>query len=248
RAVQLCILQGPALQELASRQHRQHVALPPERGPIVDRHGDVLALTIESAAVFARPGKMEPNANLISTLAHALDVSPAAVTEKIKGQDRFVWLIRGATPEQASAVAALGLPGIGTEPARRRFYPRGVLAAQVLGFSGVDAQGLEGVELAYDRDLRGAAESLSVERDARGRHMLTEGAWQPLPREGARVELTIDASLQQVVETELEAAVTARRAAAGVAVVMDPSTGEILALANMPSFDPNNVAGFSAEH
>jgi len=247
RVFQLCVLEGTALGELASRQHRERVALPPERGPIVDRHGEPLALTVESAAVYARPPKMDGNINLVPVLARILDLPPTVVKEKLNGGERFVWLLREATVEQRSEIAALALPGIGSESARRRFYPGGTLAGQVLGFAGVDAQGLEGVELACDRDLRGAAESLSLERDARGRHILTEGAWQPLPREGARVELTIDAGLQRVAEAELEAAVTAHRAAAGAAIVMDPSTGEIMALANVPRFDPNDVAGSSAE-
>lgn len=247
RAFQLCVIEGPSLRELAGRQHRQRLALPPERGPIVDRHGDLLAFTIESAAVYLRPHALEPDRNIVPGLVQALGLSPAAVAEKIKAPERFVWLLRGATSEQAEAVAALGLPGVGSESTRRRYYPRGDLAGQVVGFAGIDSQGLEGVELMYDRDLRGTRESVSVERDARGRRMMTEGAWQPLPRQGARLELTIDASLQQVAQTELQAAVAVRRAAAGVAVVMDPSTGEILALASVPSFDPNHVNGATGD-
>ncbi len=247
RIFQLGVLEGAALRRLASRQQRQHVAMPPERGPIVDRHGDVLALTLESAAVYARPRKLDFATDPVSVLAKTLNLPPSWVAEKARSAERFVWLLRGATLEQADAVAALALPGVGSESARRRFYPRGSLAGQVLGFAGVDSQGLEGVELQYDYALRGAAESLNVGRDARGRRMLTEGAWQPLPRQGARVELTIDANLQQVAESELAAAVTARRAAAGIAVVMQPSTGEILALASVPSFDPNNFGAATAE-
>lgn len=247
RAFQLCVIEGPALRELALRQHRQRLALPPERGPIVDRHGDLLAFTIESAAVYLRPHVFDPDRNAVPGLARALGLSPAAVADKIRAPERFVWLLRGATPEQAEAVAALSLPGVGSESTRRRFYPRGDLAGQVVGFAGIDSQGLEGVELTYDRDLRGTVESVSVVRDAHGRSMMTEGAWQPLPRQGARLELTIDAGLQQMAQTELQAAVLARRAAAGVAVVMEPSTGEILALASVPSFDPNHVGGASAD-
>ncbi|MFI5394653.1 MAG: penicillin-binding protein [Candidatus Binatia bacterium] len=246
RAFQLCVVEGASLEELAGRQHRQQVALPPERGPIVDRHGDLLAQTVESAAVYARPRALEVSGKSIPALSQALGLAPALVADRIKASERFVWLLRSATPEQAEAVGALGLPGIGSESTRRRFYPRGDLAGQVVGFAGIDSQGLEGVELAYDHDLRGALESLSVERDARGGRMLTEGAWQPLPRQGARVELTLDANLQQVAQTELQSAVVARHAAAGVAVVMDPSTGEILALASVPTFDPNHVSTSTA--
>lgn len=247
RAFQLCVIEGHSLNALASRQHRQRVALPQERGPIVDRHGELLAMTVESAAVFARPRTMKPDRDPASLLAKALDLSPQVIGDRLSGTDPFVWLLRAATPEQAGAVTALNLRGVGSESTRHRFYPRGPLAAHVLGFSGIDLQGLEGVELSYDRVLRGTAESLSIERDARGRRMLTDGSWLPLPRRGAQLELTIDATLQQVAEVELEAAVTARHAAAGVAVVMDPRTGEILALANAPSFDPNNVSAASAD-
>jgi len=248
RAFQLCVVEGSSLRELASRQHRQRLALPPERGPIVDRHGELLAFTIESAAVYLRPQVLDPERDAVPALARTLGLSPAAVAEKIRAPERFVWLLRSATPEQASAVAELSLPGVGSEPTRRRYYPRGELAGQVIGFAGIDSQGLEGVELRYDRDLHGTVESMRVERDARGRRMMTEGAWQPSPRQGARIELTLDAKLQQIAQTELQAAVVARRAAAGVAVVMDPSTGEILALANVPTFDPNHVNGATSAH
>ena len=248
RVFQLCVLEGASLQDLATRQHRQRVSLPPERGPIVDRHGDVLALTVESAGVYVRPAALDAAAQPITVLARTLNLPPESIVAKLKTSERFVWLLRSATPEQAEALATIGLHGVGSESSRRRFYPRGSLAGQVLGFAGVDSQGLEGVELGYDRDLRGAAGSLSMDRDAHGRRMWMDGASQPVPHQGARVELTLDATFQQVTEDELNAAVIARQATAGVAIVMDPSTGEILALANVPRFDPNNVGQFTADH
>ncbi len=247
RAFHLCVIEGAFFEELAARQQRQRVALPPERGPIVDRYGDALALTVESAAVYVRPRDLPPDLNVVPALAQTLDLPPGTVADRARDKSPFVWLLRTATPEQADAIAAFGFHGVGSEPARRRFYPRNALAGQVMGFSGVDSQGLEGVELAYDKYLPGAGESLNVDRDARGHWMLTEGAWQPLPRQGATVELTIDASLQQVTESELAAAVVQRRAAAGAAIVMDPATGEILALANVPQFDPNQVGASTPE-
>jgi cell division protein FtsI (penicillin-binding protein 3) len=247
RVFQLCVLEGASLRLLASRQQRQHVAVPPQRGPIVDRNGDVLALTLQSAAIYVRPPKLDLSRNPIPALARTLNLPASWVTQKAQSNEPFAWLLRGATVEQADAIAGLALPGVGSESTQRRFYPRGGLAAQVLGFAGVDSQGLEGIELMYDHDLRGVSESLNVGRDARGRRMLTEGTWQSLPQQGARVELTIDSSLQQVTETELAAAVAARQARAGIAIVMQPSTGEILALANVPSFDPNNVSSATAE-
>ena len=241
RAFQLCVIEGASFKELAARQQRQRVALPPERGPIVDRYGDALALAVESAGVYVRPRNLPSDLNVVPALAKTLDLPLGTVADRARDKSPFVWLLRTATPEQADAIAAFGFHGVGSEPTWRRFYPRDALAGQVMGFSGIDSQGLEGVELACDKYLRGAGESLSVDRDARGRRMLTEGAWQPLPRQGAKVELTIDASLQQVTESELNAAVVQRRATAGAAIVMDPTTGEILALANVPRFDPNQV-------
>ncbi len=247
RVFQLSVLEGAALRELASRQQRQRVALPPERGPIVDRDGDVLAMTLESAAVYVRPAKLDLNHDSLPALAGALNLPLSWVAQKAQSSGPFVWLSRAATLEQADALADLALPGVGSESSRRRFYPRGSLAGQVLGFAGVDSQGLEGIELLYDHVLRGSAESMSVGRDAHGRRMLTEGARQPLPRQGARVELTIDTDLQQVAEAELAAAVAARQARAGIAVVMQPTTGELLALANVPVFDPNDGGSATAE-
>lgn len=247
RVFQLCVLEGASLKALAGRQHHHRVALPPERGPIVDRHGDVLAVSIESAAVYVRPRTLVLEPHVVPVISRTLSISPALLMERAQSPEPFAWLLRSATREQADVINALGVPGLGSESTRRRYYPRGALAGQVLGFAGVDSQGLEGVELAYDRFLRGTSESLSVERDARGRSMITEGVWQPLPRQGARVELTIDTALQQVAETELTAAVTAQQAAAGIATVMDPSTGEILALASVPRFDPNAVTADAAD-
>lgn len=247
RAVQLCVFDGASFKQLATRQHQQRVELPSERGPIVDRHGDPLALTIDAAAVYVRPAKLDRSRHSITLLAHTLDLPQEVVTRKVEEQEPFVWLSRDATPEQADALAALALPGVGSDPALRRFYPRGPLAGQVIGFAGIDSQGLEGIELEYDDVLRGTGESLEVERDARGRRMLTDGTWRPLPRRGARVELTIDAGMQQAAEQYLSAAVTNSRAAAGTAVVMDPLTGEILALANVPRFDPNDIATSSPD-
>src|SRR5438034_755329 len=120
----------------------------------MDRHGDALALTVESAAVYMRPSILPADGELISTLSHTLNLPPSFIAEKVRSDEPFVWLARSATPEQATAITALRLRGVGSEPSRRRFYPRGALAGQVLGFAGIDSQGLEGIELAYDRDLR----------------------------------------------------------------------------------------------
>ncbi|MCK6556547.1 transpeptidase family protein [Candidatus Binatia bacterium] len=247
RVFMLSMFEGESLRDRAHRQHRQRVSAPADRGPIVDRHGLVLAVTSESADVYVRPRQLAADAALVGTLARTLDLPAADVARKLHAPSPFVWLRRDATLDQATAVEALGVRGVGSEPSRRRTYPRGPLAAQVVGFAGRGSKGLEGVELLYDQVLRGPLDAVVARRDGGGRLMLVDPAAPQPSRGGARVELTIDASLQQVAETELEAAVKARRAAAGVAVVMDPATGEILALASMPRFDPNHLTQGSAD-
>jgi cell division protein FtsI (penicillin-binding protein 3) len=237
RVAQLCVLQGPELRSRAVRQHRQKVASLPDRGPIVDRNGDLLALTVESGAAFVRPALFDPD--YTTPIAHLLDLEPHTVAMRAQLPSRFVWLKRDLTPPQAAALLALKASGIGVEPGRRRIYPRGALGGQLLGTAGIDLQGLAGIELFYDSELRGRSRVVRVERDARGRGILRDGVAYSLEEPGARIELTIDAALQSAAESEIEAAVLSNRAKAGMAVVMDPQSGEILAMAHYPSFDPN---------
>ena len=161
----------------------------------------------------------------------------------------FVWLSRQVPIEQWSRVEDLKLRGIGSEPNRQRVYPHGPLAGHVLGFTNVDGQGLEGIERAFDAELRGGVQALVVGHDARGRQFeLADGeGWGSLPRAGAHVELTIDVALQRVAEEELERAVHQFQARAGSLVALDPNTGEVLAMANVPRFDPNRVRGIAAD-
>lgn len=246
RVFDLCVLDSATLKAAARNQHLRMVSLPPERGPIVDRNGDLMALTVESAGVFVDPNEASFGPEAIPLLAGTLELPADLVAQKVRSEGRFAWLLRATTPEHAAAVRALRLPGIGTKSSRSRFYPHGPLGGQLLGFAGFDNQGLEGIELAYDAELRGASSSVPVRRDARGGYIMIEGAPDIRLERGARVELTVDVDLQRIVEDEVEGAVMARRAKAGVAMVMDPTTGEILAMANVPRFDPNLAASADA--
>ncbi len=239
RTFHLCVVQSPELRAKATKQHARRVSAPTERGAIVDRHGELLAMTVGSASIYMRPHRFDVQST--GYVAKVMGMPAAEVSAAAAKSSKFVWLRRAVTPEQADALA--DVPGIGFEASRRRIYPRGTLAGQVIGLSDVDLRGHWGVEESQDRFLRGVAEPVSVECDARGRGMMREGAPPPLSQPGARVELTLDSTLQQVVETELETAVTSNKAEAGTAVVMDPNTGEILALANYPTFDPGARGG-----
>ncbi len=242
RVFDLSVRQSDDLKAKAKSQHLRIVKLPAERGPIVDRNGDFLALNVESAVVFVDPKMATFRSEEIPRLARTLELPVESVAGKIGGSGRFNWLLRTTTPERAAAVEALHLRGIGTESSRSRYYPHGPLAGQVLGMSGVDTQGLEGIELKYDEPLRGVPGSVPVQRDARGREILLIGGRDTAPKHGSTVELTLDANLQRIAEEELEATVAERRAEAGTVVVIDPTTGEILGMANVPRVDPNRGA------
>lgn len=241
RAVQLTVVQGESLRLLAERQQYQEVSLAPERGAILDRNGKPLALTVETASIFMRPAEFRATPEAIRSLAGVLDLDVAAIEEKRGRKAPFVWLKRRVPRIEQEAVARLGLPGIGAERSARRVYPHGVLAGALLGFTGIDGNGLEGVERQFEAELQGEAAAVVVERDAHGRRMLTEGIWRPVARHGARVELTIDAALQHAAEIELERTVAEFRAAGGGVVALDPHTGEVLAMAQVAPFNPNRL-------
>ena len=238
RAVDLALLRGPGLARLAALQHTERIEILPHRGPIVDRNGEALALSVDVPSIYVRPREFAGQEGRVAALAAALRQPVRVVREKTSARRPFVWLKRQALPREGDAVARLGLRGIGTITEGRRFYPHGTLAAHTLGFVGVDSQGLEGLERRLDRALRGEPQFIEVDRDARRREMFTDGVQAP-PPQGQRIEVTIDAGIQDVTERELAAGVATARAAGGAAVVLDPATGEVLALANVPTYDPN---------
>jgi len=239
RAVDLTVLRGPDFARRATRQHRQTITLVPQRGAIVDRHGALLASSVNVPSVFLRPRQLTPpDLARLPLLARALDIPLATLRAKVNGPQKFVWLKRHALPQQAQAAAALDVAGVGQVDEPRRFYPHGELAAHVLGFVNVDSAGLAGLERRLDKQIRGEAQEVEVARDAHGR-VFHKGALAK-PLEGARVEVTLDAHVQAVTERELAAGVAAARARGGAAIVLDPATGAILALANYPTFNPND--------
>jgi len=238
RAIDLAVIRGPALAALAARQHRQRVELGPSRGPIVDRHGEPLALSVDVPSLFVRPRQFAGQEARTGALAAAVGMPLDEVRRKVGAPAPFVWLKRQASPREAEAVRGLALRGVYQVTGSRRFYPHGSLAAHILGFVGIDSQGLEGLERQLDGAVRGQARFAEVDRDAHGREILTGGVQTKAAR-GSTVELTLDATIQDSTERELAAGVAAAKATAGAAVVLDPATGQILALANVPTFSPN---------
>ncbi len=181
-------------------------------------------------------------------IAPILELPAKAVYRNLVSPKPFVWLQRKVTPTQADKIRALKIDGVGFLKESQRFYPQKELAAQVLGFVGVDSQGLEGIERQYDRIIKGKSRKLFADRDAKGRHVFVEGL-QPSDqsRQGNDLLLSIDKNIQHIAEKELQAAVSLSEAKGGTAIVMDPWTGEILASAVCPLFNPNQYSESARE-
>jgi cell division protein FtsI (penicillin-binding protein 3) len=243
RAFQLQVLSGKKLKALAARQHTRTLTLQPERGIIFDRNGEKLAATIMADSVCADPSKIENPAAAAAGLAAILHTDRALLEKRLSGGRNFRWIARQIGPDQANLVQELGIDGIFIVKEPKRFYPSGELAGHLIGFVGLDAAGLEGLELRYDRYLKGAPQKLLWTRDAKGTRLYPRVERPETgQRESHHLVLTIDNRIQHLVESHLKAAVKAKGAKGGYAIVMDPRSGEILALANEFGFDPNKLS------
>lgn len=239
RAFQLQVLQGDRLMRLGQRQHLKEWIVLPKRGAVIDRAGESLALSLESQSVYARPHRIQNVDNVSRKLAAVLNLRVGEVKQKLTVAKPFVWIKRQITAPEAEKIQVLNIDGIGMFYEPNRHYPQGQLAGQVIGFVGRDSEGLEGLELKYNDYIRGEAGSSVTERDALGRRVLVQGVEGLQIPPGSDIHLTLDTAIQHIAEKELEASILKYRAKAGVAIIVDPFTGEILALANYPSFDPN---------
>jgi cell division protein FtsI (penicillin-binding protein 3) len=246
RLVYLQISDHERLVERAQRQQQFALETGPERGQLVDRYDRELARSIQTSSIFVDPAELETSADLaaIATgVASVLNVDPKGLLSQLSqakdGGRRFLWLARRMSADQAEKIRGLGLRGLHFRTEPKRFYPNGSLAAHVLGFVGIDGAGLGGVEQVYNEKIVGEAGKLFVERDSRGN---AYESFELPSKPGQTIVLTIDQSIQYRAEQALVAAVKRNRAKSGTAIVLDPHSGEILALANAPTFDPNDVA------
>lgn len=248
RAFQLQVLSGQKLKSLAHRQHTTVLQLQPERGVIFDRNGEKLAISIMANSVCADPSKIADPAKVSGQVAGILNLDNQTVFKKISSPKNFCWLARKISPQQAAFVENADIEGIFLVKEPKRFYPNGELAAHLLGFVGLDAIGLEGLEKKYDESLKGKPEKLAWARDAKGKKLFLRVEKSERKKdENENLVLTIDNRIQFLVETHLKEAVLDKGAKGGVAIVMDPKTGEILALANQAGFNPNNIGGLTPE-
>ncbi len=235
RLVVLVAMYGPRLNSLARHEHTGATELAAVRGPIVDRNGEPLALSAETRSVYARPRRVLQSSTQAerTKLAAILMMLPISLESKLNKEAPFVWLERRMSPDKAQAAEALGIDGIGTISEYKRFYPESNLAASVVGLAGMDGQGLSGLELQYDKLARGEAVELSFYHDALGHPIFDSPLALKAPEPGAQLELTIDSSIQSLAETELAAEVVQSGAKRGSAIVLDPFTGEVIAMANV---------------
>lgn len=239
RLIDLQVAKGPALQAKAQRQNQRVVEIAAKRGTILDRNGHELAVTREVESCYGVPGKVT-NASQAATLISAALGEPklrSDLASKLASKKDFVWVRRKLPTEAADAIRNLNLPGIGFLKETKRFNPKQEIAGHLLGYVGMDDEGLAGVEYQYDDELRGKPGKVMIEIDARQR----EFAFSTLsPTEpGKNLILAIDEVIQYIAESELREAVERHGARAGTIAVMDPRTGEILAMANYPIYDPN---------
>jgi len=241
RLIVLQVMQHDHLVARADRQQMSTLAAPAKRGEIFDRNGRVLAYSVDADTIYAVPTDVTDAAATAAALCGALDDCTKKMRDELRdrlAQDRsFVYVRRRSTPAQAKRVAALELQGIGFRKESKRFYPNRELAAHVIGHVGLDNVGLSGLEATYDKTVRGREGKLLVQTDAR-RHVFSR--LERPPTSGDSIELTIDEQLQHIAEREVRAGVEAARADGGTAVVMDPHSGEILAMASWPTFNPND--------
>ena len=243
----LGVVRSGELSEMAQEQYTRRITLSARRGMVTDRHGEELAVEVEVESVYADPRKVESPQAAAVALAPILSKDQAGLLAKLSNSERhFVWLKRRVAPAIAEQVRALDLPGVDLVKESKRFYPNRSLASHVVGFAGIDSQGLEGVERRFDERLRGNKEAARGLIDARGRVVFAENPFAGDGLVGQNIELTIDRTLQYITEQELASAVRTFEAKSGHVVVMDPHTGEILALANWPTYNPNAIGESSA--
>jgi len=250
RLVHLQFSQHGTLADRARQQQQNAVETTGQRGELLDRQGNQLARSVQTVSLFLDPDGLDVPAlqHTAAELSRVLGLNQAELAKDFQKahaeKRRFIWIVRRLDADQAAKVTALNLPGLQSQLEPKRYYPNGSLAAHVLGYVGLDGKGLGGVEQFYNAKIAGEPGRLLIERDAKGKPY---ESFEIASKTGQTVVLTIDQTIQYQAEQALTAAVQRTRAKSGSVIVLDPKSGEILALANAPSFDPNNVAATKAE-
>lgn len=248
--------QGAGLSKIANDTHFRGVPVAPKRGNIEDRQGNVLAMSVSSETIYAVPAEVRQSGRvkeIAADLAQLLGKTASEIEERISKRSALEYVQKRVTPEIAAQVRARKYPGIGTTEDSQRYYPNGSLASHLIGFAGIDNQGLEGIELTRNQEMNGVPGSILREFAANGIE-LPEAEHQYLaPQQGNTVRLTIDKNIQAFAERELQKLMSGQGTnmegqvpKSASILVMDPNTGEMLAIATLPSFDPNHYQEYDA--
>ena len=238
RAYQLQVWERDKLKAMARADISGMIHLPPQRGSIYDREGHELAISVELGSIYAHPGLVKEKVSVSKKISKILNLSTKKVLSQLRSDSGFIWVERKVAPESAEKIKELKLLGVGVITEAGRFYPGREIAAHLIGFTGADNQGLEGLEKCYDQDLKGPPNTYIQKRDAIGRPFYLE-RYNTSKRKMHHLYLTIDKDIQYKAQQVLRVAVEKSKAKSGQCVVMDPNTGEILAMAVAPSFNPN---------
>ena len=261
RLLWLQVIEHHHYQVKAEQQHTVVMPIQPIRGELRDRRGGSLAISLKVESLFCTPASFYPDfraghsdsvrnwgepdresaTKVAAQLAPILEISRAAVLEKLLRHKTFVWIERQLAATKVSEIRALKLDGVDFLPESKRHYPRGSLACQIVGFTNIDGIGQLGIERTFDEQLAGKAGELIAPRDAKGRLLILQENFAKIPVNGSTLQLTLDSTIQHLVEEALEEGVEKSHPATAYAVVVDPFTGEILAMAGTPTFDPNHV-------
>jgi cell division protein FtsI (penicillin-binding protein 3) len=244
RLFELQVLGRASFERQAARQSERTIKLDPRRGPILDRNGRQLAVSVDAESLYAVPQDVDDPQRSATLLTRALELDAGGRKEilaQLQKSKAFVWIRRKVDPAKAQRVRELQLDGIGFLTENRRYYPKRELAAHVLGYVGLDNMGMSGVEYAFDEAIRGRAAQVLVRTDARRR---PTGVAEKPSTDGQTVVLTIDEAIQYAAEVELDRAMAETQSVAGVVIVLDPRSGEILGLANRPTFNPNRFGAY----
>jgi cell division protein FtsI (penicillin-binding protein 3) len=242
RLVQLQVVKYGEFQQRASKQQQRTIDVSPRRGIIYDRNGHELAMSVNVDSVFAVPSEVPDQVNTAQLLARILKVDSRDLLEKMKSSHSFCWIARKLDPDVSARIHALNLRGVYFQQESKRYYPKREIAAQVLGYVGMDDEGLAGLEHAYENVLAGKPGTMVISMDARKRRFARV---EKKPDPGDNLVLTIDEKIQWIAERELDKAMEDTKAVAAMAVVQNPRTGEILALVNRPTFNPNDIKRIS---
>ncbi|OQY51007.1 MAG: cell division protein FtsI, partial [Desulfobacteraceae bacterium 4572_89] len=246
KAFDIQILKAQDLTQKAEQGYSRYLTIKGDRGQILDRHLNKLGTSIDAPTITADPSQINDSARTAAELSKILKINKKLIKEKLSRKGRFVVVAQKVSPNQARQIRKLGYQGIYFENDSKRFYPNRNLAAQVIGFTGKDDIGLEGLEFKYNAILMGDTAKTKIKKDGAGR-VLDIHKNQRDELKGNSIVLTIDKKIQFLSERTLEQTVKEYRAKSGMALVMKPSTGELLAVAHYPGFNPNNYGAFNRE-